>query len=75
MIAQTASASPVIVNDVGNISISTIVNSLIILLLLGIVISLLYRYGKRTFQTLYTEPGQCGPDDNYEYKDPNIHSC
>jgi hypothetical protein len=65
-------AQPVIVNDVGQVGVRTIVNSLIVLTVVAVVIAVLFKFVKKTFQT--TQPGQCAPDDYYEFKDPNIHA-
>jgi hypothetical protein len=64
----------VIVNDVGTLSLRTVVNAMLVLLVIAIGAALIFRYGRRTFQTIYREPGQCAPDDYYAYKDPNIHA-
>ena len=64
----------VIVNDIGTVSLRTIVNAMLVLLVVAIAGALIFRYGRKTFQTIYREPGQCAPDDYYEYKDPNIHA-
>ena len=60
--------------DSGLLSLRTVVNTLLILIVVAIAAALIFRYGRRTFQTLYREPGQCAPDDYYAYKDPNIHA-
>ena len=64
----------VIVNDVGTLSLRTVVNAMLVLLVIAIGAALIFRYGRRTFQTIYREPGQCASDDYYAYKDPNIHA-
>jgi hypothetical protein len=64
----------VIVNDIGTVSLRTMFNAILVLLVVAIVGSIIFRYGRKTFQTIYREPGQCAPDDYYAYKDPNIHA-
>jgi hypothetical protein len=64
----------VIVNDIGTVSLRTMLNAILVLLVVAIVGSIIFRYGRKTFQTIYREPGQCAPDDYYAYKDPNIHA-
>jgi hypothetical protein len=38
-----------------------------------VAISLVIRYGKRTLQKVYRDPNGCAADDNFFYKDPNLH--
>lgn len=63
----------IITNDLGPLGIRSIINFSIILIVLAITVSLIWRYTKNTFSTFYTQDGQCAPDNYYEYKDPNIH--